>query len=77
MPAMFISIAIEDSVHKDQELCNRLVSMCPVDIFEISEKSQLITVEENLDECTLCNLCIEASSDEQIKIEKLYRSDSN
>ncbi len=77
MSAMFISISIEDSVHKDEELCSRLVSMCPVDIFEISEKSQLITIEENLDECTLCNLCIEASSDGQIKIEKLYRSNSN
>ena len=77
MPAMFIAIEIDNSVHKDQDLCNRLVSMCPVDIFEISENSQLITIEENLDECTLCNLCIEASSDEQIKIEKLYRSNSN
>ena len=38
MPAMFIAIEIDNSVHKDQDLCNRLVSMCPVDIFEISEK---------------------------------------
>ena len=77
MPAMFIAIEIDDSVHEDQELCSRLVSMCPVDIFEIAENSQLVTIEENLDECTLCNLCIEGSSDGQIKIEKLYRSNSN
>ena len=41
MPAMFIAIEIDKSVHKDQDLCNRLVSMCPVDIFEISENINL------------------------------------
>ena len=73
MPAMFIRVDIDDSVQEDPALCKQLVEVCPVDIFETDEASRVQTVEENLDECTLCDLCISAAQPGQIDVVKLYR----
>jgi NAD-dependent dihydropyrimidine dehydrogenase PreA subunit len=55
--AMFIRVDIAPSVQQDPALCAKLVEVCPVDIFQ-REGEGVTTVEENLDECTLCDLCI-------------------
>ena len=68
--AMFIRVDIDDSVQQDAGLCARLAEICPVDIFAI-EGERLETVESNLDECTLCDLCIEAAGD-AVRVVKLY-----
>ena len=68
--AMFIRVDIEESVQQDADLRARLVEVCPVDIFAI-EGGRLETVESNLDECTLCDLCIEAAGD-AVRVVKLY-----
>jgi len=73
MPAMFIRVDIQDSVQEDPALCKQLVEVCPVDIFELEDGGRVGTVEENLDECTLCNLCIDAAGPDQIDVVKLYR----
>jgi len=73
MPAMFIRVDIADSVQEDPALCKQLVEVCPVDIFETDEAGRVQTVEENLDECTLCDLCIGAAQPGQIDVVKLYR----
>jgi NAD-dependent dihydropyrimidine dehydrogenase PreA subunit len=37
------------------------------------EENTVTTVEENLDECTLCDLCMQACPD-GVKVVKLYES---
>ena len=69
---MFIRVDIEKSINQDSELCKLLVESCPVDIFALGEDDQLTTVAENLDECTLCDICTDAAPD-QVRIIKLYR----
>ena len=47
--------------------------MCPVKLFALTaDKSSDTTVEKNLDECTLCDLCINAAPAGSVKIVKLY-----
>jgi NAD-dependent dihydropyrimidine dehydrogenase PreA subunit len=69
--AMFIRVDIDDSVQQDEALSKRLVEVCPVDIFAI-EDGKLTTVDANLDECTLCDLCMIEAPD-RVKVVKLYR----
>ena len=73
MAAMFIRVDIDDSVQQDPAVCKQLVEVCPVDIFEVDDSGQVSTVEDNLDECTLCDLCIDATQPGQIDVVKLYR----
>ncbi len=71
--AMFIRIDLDEGVVKKTDgLAQKLVEVCPVDIFAIgSEKNSVAVVDENVDECTLCDLCMQASPD-GIKVVKLY-----
>jgi len=73
MAAMFIRVDIADSVQEDPAVCKQLVEVCPVDIFELDDAGRVRTVESNLDECTLCDLCIDATQPGQIDVVKLYR----
>ncbi len=73
MAAMFIRVDIADSVQADPVVCQQLVEVCPVDIFELDDDGRVRTVEDNLDECTLCDLCIDAAGPDQINVVKLYR----
>ncbi|MEX2032875.1 MAG: hypothetical protein WEA81_08405 [Dehalococcoidia bacterium] len=70
--AMFIRVDIDPSVQEDMQLCQRLVEVCPVDIFETVGESNVATVEENLDECTLCDLCVQEAPG-RVTVVKLYR----
>jgi NAD-dependent dihydropyrimidine dehydrogenase PreA subunit len=70
--AMFIRVDIDDSVQSDAALCQQLVEVCPVDIFTAADGDGVVTVEENLDECTLCDLCL-AAAPGKVDVVKLYR----
>ena len=70
--AMFIRVEIDDAVQGDAELSRQLVEVCPVDIF-VLEDGHLGTVDENLDECTLCDLCLDAAGD-AVRVVKLYEA---
>ena len=69
--AMFIRVEIDNSVQQDADLARRLTEVCPVDIFALDEGGRVGTVEENLDECTLCDLCLDAAGD-AVRVVKLY-----
>jgi NAD-dependent dihydropyrimidine dehydrogenase PreA subunit len=71
MPGLFIDVQVDAAVAKDAALAKKLEDACPVDIFEASEAGVAI-VEANLDECTLCDLCIQAAPEGSVKIVKLY-----
>jgi len=71
MPGLFIDVVVADDVRKDAELAKKLDEVCPVDIFRATESGVEI-VEENLDECVLCDLCIEAAPEGKVQVIKLY-----
>ncbi len=72
MPAMFIRVDIDDAVQEDADLCRQLVEVCPVDIFALEDSGRVATVDDNLDECTLCDLCLGAAGD-RVRVVRLYR----
>ena len=74
--ALFIAIDVDDRAAGDTELARRLTEACPVDIFAQKPDGSLEIVEQNLDECVLCRLCLDASPDGAVKIVKLYDNDA-
>ena len=72
--AIFIGIEVDDSVVGDADLAKRLDEACPVDIFS-SDGGRVGIREENVDECVLCRLCLDASPAETVKVIKLYDGD--
>jgi NAD-dependent dihydropyrimidine dehydrogenase PreA subunit len=71
LEAVFIEIEVEDSIASDAELAKKLEEVCPVDIFA-DDDGHVAIVRSNLDECVLCELCLEAAPDGAIRIRKLY-----
>ena len=69
--AVFIGVEVDDSVAGDQELAAKLEEVCPVDIFNVAE-GRVEIVEENLDECVLCELCVDATPNGAVLVKKLY-----
>ena len=67
----FIGVEVDDSVAGDAELARKLTEACPVDIYATAESGVEI-VDENLDECVLCGLCLDAASPDTVKVIKLY-----
>jgi NAD-dependent dihydropyrimidine dehydrogenase PreA subunit len=68
---MFIDVAVDASVAKDRELSKKLEEVCPVSIFDASG-DELRIAEENLDECVLCDLCLEVGPKGAVQVRKLY-----
>ena len=58
-------------VAADVELARKLEEVCPVDIFT-SANGKVEVVQENLDECVLCELCLDAAPDGSVVVRKLY-----
>ena len=71
MPGLFIDVELDPKVAKDAELAAKLEEVCPVGIFSASSDGAKV-VEENLDECTFCDLCLQAAPDGAVKVVKLY-----
>ena len=74
MPGMFIDVKVDAGVAGDAALAKKLTDVCPVNIFAQQKDGTLRIVEENLDECTLCDLCVQAAPAGKVKIVKLYES---
>ena len=72
MAGMFIDVKVDATAARQPELVGKLVEVCPVAIFAQGEDGALRIVEENLDECVLCDLCIEAAPKGAVKVVKLY-----
>jgi NAD-dependent dihydropyrimidine dehydrogenase PreA subunit len=71
MPGIFIDVQVDEGVRGDVELAKRLEEVCPVDIYRATGAGVEI-VEENLDECVLCGLCLEAAPPGSVRVLKLY-----
>ena len=67
----FIGVEVDDSVASDAELAKKLEEACPVDIYAAGDRGVEI-VQDNLDECVLCGLCLDASPPDTVRVIKLY-----
>ena len=71
MSGLFIDVTVDDAVRDDAELAQKLEDACPVDIFA-NENGRVEVVDDNLDECVLCELCVKAAPAGTVKVLKLY-----
>ena len=71
MPGMFIDVRVDESAAADPAVARKLAEVCPVGIFE-ARGPRLRIVEENLDECVLCDLCLAAAPPGSVRVVKLY-----
>jgi NAD-dependent dihydropyrimidine dehydrogenase PreA subunit len=71
MPGLFIDVELSDSIRGDAELAKKLEEVCPVDILAASPTGVEIR-EQQLDECVLCELCLEAAPPGAVRVVKLY-----
>jgi NAD-dependent dihydropyrimidine dehydrogenase PreA subunit len=71
LDAVFIEVEVDASIEDDGELARKLEEVCPVDIFA-DEDGHVAIVPSNLDECVLCELCLDAAPDATVRVKKLY-----
>ena len=69
---LFIDVEVAPEVASDPAMAAKLQEVCPVDIYAQAEDGTLRVVEENLDECVLCRLCIDATPAGTVTVRKLY-----
>jgi NAD-dependent dihydropyrimidine dehydrogenase PreA subunit len=71
LEGIFIDVEVSDEIAGDAELASKLEEVCPVDIYA-NDDGKVAIVRENLDECVLCNLCVEAAPPGGVVVKKLY-----
>ncbi len=71
MAGLFIDVEVAEEARGDAELAKKLEGACPVDIYATAN-GRVEVVEENLDECVLCELCINAAPPGAVRVLKLY-----
>jgi NAD-dependent dihydropyrimidine dehydrogenase PreA subunit len=69
---LFIAVEVSPEVAADAALAAKLTEVCPVDIYAQGENGELRIVQENLDECVLCRLCLDAAPAGTVTVRKLY-----
>ena len=72
---IFINIVYdEDQILPD--VARQLVATCPVDIYTIDKASERLRVQpDEVDECTLCGLCLKIAPAGALIIQKLYKDE--
>jgi NAD-dependent dihydropyrimidine dehydrogenase PreA subunit len=69
--AIFIGVEVDDDAARDAAVAAKLAEVCPVDIYG-EQGGHVVLIEENLDECVLCGLCLDAAPDGAVRVLKLY-----
>jgi ferredoxin-like protein FixX len=76
---IFIAVEVDDEAAGDAELARALSEACPVDIYAQEDDGRLRIVQENVDECVLCRLCLDAAAGwpaDTVKVIKLYDNEA-
>ena len=71
MAGNFIDVEVSEGIRNDAEVARKLEEVCPVDIYA-APNGHVEIVEENLDECVLCELCVQAAPPGAVRVKKLY-----
>ena len=74
--AMFIEVELTPKITGDRDLAKKLAEVCPVNIFGTDSHGNATIVEENLDECVLCDLCVQAAPPGSVRVVKLYSGEA-
>jgi NAD-dependent dihydropyrimidine dehydrogenase PreA subunit len=72
---LFIDVEVDAAVADDPAMAAKLGEVCPVDIYAQGDDGTLRVVTDNLDECVLCRLCIDAAPRGTVRVKKLYDSE--
>jgi NAD-dependent dihydropyrimidine dehydrogenase PreA subunit len=75
MDGVFISVEVSGDAATDPALGAKLEEVCPVSIFKGTDAGVDI-VSENLDECVLCGLCLDATPAGTVTVTKLYSGET-
>ena len=70
--SLFIDVEVAPEVAADPALAAKLTEVCPVDIYARHDDGTLRVVDENLDECVLCRLCMDAAPAGTVIVRRLY-----
>ena len=76
MAGLFIDVRVQPELVDDRQLAARLTEVCPVDIFAQDAGGRLRVVQEHLDECVLCELCLSAAPPGSLTVVKLYSGEA-
>jgi ferredoxin-like protein FixX len=68
---IFIAVEVADEAASDAQLAAKLAEACPVDIYAQEPDGGVRLVQDNLDECVLCGLCLAVAPD-GVRVLKLY-----
>jgi NAD-dependent dihydropyrimidine dehydrogenase PreA subunit len=71
MDSVFIDVEVAEPAASDAALAKKLEEVCPVNIFKATDGGTEI-VRGQLDECVLCQLCVEAAPAGAVTIVKKY-----
>jgi len=72
----FIAVEVSEQAAADPALARKLSEVCPVDIYAQRDDGRLEIATDNLDECVLCRLCLDASPEGAVRVIKLYDNDA-
>jgi ferredoxin-like protein FixX len=72
MSNLFIDVEVAPEAASDPAIAAKLAEVCPVDIYATADDGSLRIVQDNLDECVLCRLCIDAAPAGTVQVRKLY-----
>ena len=72
MAGLFIGVEVTPEASSDASVAAKLAEVCPVDIYATADDGTLRIVDDNLDECVLCRLCIDAAPAGAVTVRKLY-----
>ena len=73
---MFIRVEVDEPVASDRDAAKQLAGVCPVDIFAIGQSGGVDVVDDNLDECILCGLCLAIGPKGAVRVVKLYDNEA-
>ncbi len=70
---LFIEVTIDEDACASRPECRECVQSCPVDILEREPGERVaLVIDENVDECILCDLCVVRCPVEAVTVTKLY-----
>ena len=72
MSNLFIAVEVAPEAGDDPAIAAKLAEVCPVDIYAVGPDGKVAIVEDNLDECVLCRLCIDAAPAGTVTVRRLY-----
>jgi NAD-dependent dihydropyrimidine dehydrogenase PreA subunit len=72
MSHLFIEVEVSPEIANDPAIAAHLEEVCPVDIYAVGLDGGVRIIEEHLDECVLCRLCIDAAPPGTVAVRKLY-----